>query len=647
MGKNSLLKTNIILCVVIALGFIVTSIISLNSNKAILKQNVEQISQVTSDGICFEINSAFTKPVTVATTMAGSSLLHAFLSREGQHINDPAFVQEMKEYLLSYKKEYGYGYVFLVSSETKRYYHSAGIGRTIIPDDPEDRWYYECLEADTEYLLNIDDGPTADDTTVFVNCKIKNPNGTVRGITGVGFKINHLQQILKEYEDKFGLQVYLIDKTGTIKISAGDIVDHTSNLFAAGTYPQLRDRILSGKGDAPFWYSSKEGTGYIVTQYMPNLGWYLIVDNDISFLRDKIGSRFFGEIAVIAAVAVIVLIMSTNIIRKYDTQLAIHTVENEEKHRSIFRTATEKMYESIHEFDITHNRAVSKSTLHFLENLGIPQNISYDEALNLIAQKQIKEEYRKGYIETFSVSNIMKVFKAGTESLHYDFMIRENGRNYYWMRITARIFYWDDDQSVHMFTYRQNIDAEKRYEKKMLEQIQKDALSGLYNKTTTQEKIRKVLRTARNSFHAFIILDIDDFKQIYDTMGHSFGDIVIQEFSVILRENFRSDDIVGRIGGDEFAAFISIPDTQWIRKKAEKINETLSTTIEHGGKSCRISASIGIAIAPEAGTDFDTLYRHADTALYLTKKRGKNDFSVYSGTPPTSANGNGTSGFNA
>ncbi len=84
----------------------------------------------------------------------------------------------------------------------------------------------------------------------------------------------------------------------------------------------------------------------------------------------------------------------------------------------------------------------------------------------------------------------------------------------------------------------------------------------------------------------------------------------------------------GRIGGDEFAAFIPVPDIGWARKKAGELAEALNTVIENQDRSWQMSVSIGVAVYPEAGTLFEELYGNADKALYETKIRGRNGFHI-------------------
>ncbi|WNX84606.1 GGDEF domain-containing protein [Agathobaculum sp. NTUH-O15-33] len=306
------------------------------------------------------------------------------------------------------------------------------------------------------------------------------------------------------------------------------------------------------------------------------------------------------------------------------------TASSAQKHQLVFQRATEKLYENIYEIDVTHNRAASEETESYFESLGVPHNTPYDLALPIIARQQIKEEFRQGYLNTFSPENVLRAYHSGEQSLKYDFMIStDGGKNFYWMRIIARIFYWDDDESIRMFIYRQNIDTQKQQEERILEQLNRDSLSGLYNKAATQNLIRRCLTEEPGRLYAFFMLDIDFFKKVNDTWGHTMGDLVIEDFAGLLRRQFRDSDIVGRIGGDEFVVFIAAPSRAWVEEKAKSLLEILRYDFKNEGKQCHISTSIGIALSPEAGDDFDSLYQNADFALYQVKKHGKDDYTIF------------------
>lgn len=635
MKKNVLLRTNIFICIVILLGFSLTSLISYCSNNGIFLRDIEHISTLTSEGIYHQIDSIFTKPINISLTMANDSLLKSFLAEEEERGGDEAFVQTMRDYLFAYKEKYDYDSVFLVSTHTNRYYHfGSGVDRILTEGEAENEWYYSFLQDAKEYNLNIDNDEVQsanNKINVFINCKIYSPEGDIMGVVGVGFDVDTLQKMFQNYEESFQIRAYLVDSDGTIEISTDDTGFTNTDLFQSCAFGQYKESILTGQEKKKsFWYEAQASEGFLVSCYVPNLEWYLIIDNDTTVLASQLNQQLFMGVMIITAVIGAVLVLITSIIRKYNARIVTLTVETEKARRTAFQAETEKMYENIYEIDVTHKRAASEAAENYFESLGVPRKMPFDKALQVIAEKQIKEEYREGYIKTFSPENVLRAYNGGTESLRYDFMITtDGGHAYYWMRIIARIFYWEADGSVRMLIYRQNIDSEKKKELLMAEKVQRDPLSGLYNKTATRQLASSLLMSYPEQPHAFFILDIDNFKMVNDTCGHSFGDKVIEDFAKKIKGEFRKGDIVGRIGGDEYAVFISVPSGKWAEIKAQTLSQTLNYAFTDGQKRCVVSASIGVAVSPEAGNDIESLYQNADAALYQTKKRGKNGYTIY------------------
>ena len=157
---------------------------------------------------------------------------------------------------------------------------------------------------------------------------------------------------------------------------------------------------------------------------------------------------------------------------------------------------------------------------------------------------------------------------------------------------------------------------------------QLDEMTGLLTKTATRRHIEHLLKEKPDQLYAFFILDIDTFKQANDLYGHAFGDSVIEQFAAVLRTQFREQDMIGRIGGDEFAVFIPVPDLAWVKTRAQQLLKALHYTHTAMGNSWGVSASIGIALTSREAQDFETLYRKADDALYMSKKNGRNNYTL-------------------
>lgn len=158
-----------------------------------------------------------------------------------------------------------------------------------------------------------------------------------------------------------------------------------------------------------------------------------------------------------------------------------------------------------------------------------------------------------------------------------------------------------------------------------------DKLTELFNKKTMENLCKMKLNTfnenhAANIFMAFYIIDLDHFKEVNDFLGHQFGDKVLVEFSKGLKKIFRPNDCIGRFGGDEFVVIVdSLPNMEVVIRKAEQIKQiAYNLTVE--GKEKFVTASIGIAIAPQNGREYDELFESADKALYYVKRNGRNGY---------------------
>ena len=128
------MRTNLLVCIIILVGFVITAFISYHSNRGAFEKDVEKVSTLTAEGITHQIDTIFTKPVNISLTMANDSLLKEFLAEEGAHLEDEAFIQTMRNYLETYREKYDYDSVFLVSARTNRYYHFNGLDRILNPD---------------------------------------------------------------------------------------------------------------------------------------------------------------------------------------------------------------------------------------------------------------------------------------------------------------------------------------------------------------------------------------------------------------------------------------------------------------------------------------------------------------------------------
>lgn len=166
--------------------------------------------------------------------------------------------------------------------------------------------------------------------------------------------------------------------------------------------------------------------------------------------------------------------------------------------------------------------------------------------------------------------------------------------------------------------------------KELEDKADTDLLTGLNNKLATERKIKDYMAQNPSKQSMMFILDIDNFKKINDTMGHAFGDEVLRSLGIQIGAIFRASDIIGRVGGDEFMVFLKdIPNDEAILKEAKKVEAFFKSFQAGEYVKYKATASIGVAIFPQEGNDFETLYKAADQGLYKAKKRGKNQLAFY------------------
>jgi diguanylate cyclase (GGDEF)-like protein/PAS domain S-box-containing protein len=195
------------------------------------------------------------------------------------------------------------------------------------------------------------------------------------------------------------------------------------------------------------------------------------------------------------------------------------------------------------------------------------------------------------------------------------------------------------DQKALSYTC-QDTSLRTRYESRLLEKQQHldhlahhDQLTGLPNRLFLAAHLPEALRVAAqsNQVLAVLFLDLDRFKHINDSRGHETGDQLLKAVSERLRATLRDEDIVIRMGGDEFVVILkSARNSEEVNEIAQRITESLSSSIVIDGRALSTSASIGVSLFPRDGSDMGELLRHSDSAMYQAKERGRNNCQVFS-----------------
>lgn len=275
--------------------------------------------------------------------------------------------------------------------------------------------------------------------------------------------------------------------------------------------------------------------------------------------------------------------------------------------------------------DLLFRHDLKTNTMYYFgsarEELGLPEVI-YDYPHSLKNNVAF-------HPEDFSIvlEQIEQMYKGNEVSS--DFRFYDAQGKAIWHRKEYRLCYDEDGVPAEAIGRSCNIQEKKEMET----QVNFDALTGCYRKGIFERLAEQHLQQYRDIEHTLIIVDLDNFKAINDNLGHQFGDVVLREVGDTLKSIFRSSDLVGRIGGDEFMIFMkNTCDAKTIVTKVSQILEQLDKTYQGAHHSYHISASIGVAAYPLNGDNFQELYDNADIAMFDAKNRGKNDFVFYTPT---------------
>lgn len=229
------------------------------------------------------------------------------------------------------------------------------------------------------------------------------------------------------------------------------------------------------------------------------------------------------------------------------------------------------------------------------------------------------------YQKYLNLPYMRKMYKQGIPSREFSLrcMVDEH---LCWMKIVLHVFQDRYTENMYALVYMQDIDAEKRKELAQALAAQTDPLTHVLNRNIFEEEVVHFMTSHGKSAHgALILFDLDNFKKINDTYGHLKGDELLKNLCSLLQQNFRSQDLVGRLGGDEFLVFVkNISDPEILNKRLDDLFSQLFNT-----ENSLLSCSTGISIVNGKSFVYQEELWKADTALYQSKAKGKNQYSYY------------------
>lgn len=301
------------------------------------------------------------------------------------------------------------------------------------------------------------------------------------------------------------------------------------------------------------------------------------------------------------------------------------------------------------EVDVTNNKIIELDDNIFIEGSADMMSATYEERIANIVNIVVHPNDCEKLKETLSVDNLRSVYKED-KNIDYSFrlspakfisLLSPDSKNILLSLYLNKDYIWtslscttalDRHGIIHAYLYMLDIDKRKQEEYAIKRAATTDPLTGLLNRSSFTVELSKYIEK-NNAIGSMFIVDLDYFKSVNDTLGHPAGDQLLIDVAKLFEKVFRSNDIICRMGGDEFCIFAKgLTDIDKINERARELNELgKRTIIGDNGKIARVSFSIGISTMLPDDFDIESLYSNADKALYQAKESGRGCYKIYEG----------------
>lgn len=320
--------------------------------------------------------------------------------------------------------------------------------------------------------------------------------------------------------------------------------------------------------------------------------------------------------------------------------------------------------------DITERKSVEEELQRQAERLHILSEAEGEKIIDYNAKTDVmvirsNDEYGMAqdkiysrYIERFNAATIYKedvaYYKAVLEGLlkspkhdTIEFRIKRFDKDFTWYQANLTSLLGAEGYVTRIVGRMINIHDKKLKEMELLLRAEKDALTGIYNQGATEQLIRNAIEGATdNDLSALMIIDLDNFKEANDLLGHANGDELLCKTAEILKEMFKGGDVIGRIGGDEFMIYMrNLPSISDADEMAGNIVKSVRYDLEFEEQPIHVTCSVGVAVYPYHGTTYEELFEKADRAVYTVKANGKDGYRVYHAASTTVYHANRKVGY--
>lgn len=305
--------------VIIIGGFVLTAGVAYFASRDAIQQGIsEQTLPITGDNVYSEIQKDILRPIFVSSQMAQDTFVRDWL------INGEEEPAQITKYLKEIKQKNNAITAFLVSNATGQYYHFSGVLKTVSPNEPRDQWFYRVKNLKVPYETNVDpDMANHDSITIFINHRVVDYNGRFLGVTGVGLTLDTMKHLIDSYQKRFDRNIYFVDGKGNVVLAGSTVKKAIGNLSTNAGIRDIAPKILANKKSESLHleYSINNDSVLVNARYIPELGWHLLVEQEVSGNIKPLQDMFLINLAISAAVTLIVIILLLVIVRRYQRRI--------------------------------------------------------------------------------------------------------------------------------------------------------------------------------------------------------------------------------------------------------------------------------------------------------------------------------------
>lgn len=263
------------------------------SRRAVRHELMASALPLTRDTIFSEIQNELMRPIFLSSLMANDTFLKDWV------LGGERDLDSITKYLGEIAEKYGFFTTFFVSARTSNYYHQAGIQKQVSPEDSHDVWFYNFVDSGIPFDLEVDTNEAQqNELAIFINFRVEGYDGGLLGVTGVGLQVTQMARTLRYYRDKYGRQVFLVSPDGVIQVHPDVRMTQAASIHDIEGLSSVAPAILDNRGEPSDYIFERDGRTFLLTaRYVPDLNWFLLVEQDESVSMAAVRENFIRTMA--------------------------------------------------------------------------------------------------------------------------------------------------------------------------------------------------------------------------------------------------------------------------------------------------------------------------------------------------------------